>query len=67
MEVLILQKDLSVVMFRNLQKKNNLYLNIFELNFYQDQNKWKHKLIPIEISKNDEPDRIIELKTYKNH
>ena len=30
---------------------NNLSVNIFELNFYQDQNKWKHKLIPIEVSK----------------
>ena len=32
---------------------NNLSVNIFELVFYQDQNQWKHKLIPIEISKND--------------
>ena len=32
---------------------NNLSVNIFELNFYQDQNQWKHKLIPIEISKNN--------------
>ena len=32
---------------------NNLSLIIFELNFYQDQNKWKHKLIPIEVSKNE--------------
>ena len=30
---------------------NNLSVNIFELNFYQDQNTWKHKLIPIEINK----------------
>ena len=30
---------------------NNLSVNIFELVFYQDQNQWKHKLIPIEISK----------------
>ena len=26
---------------------NNLSINIVELNFYQDQKKWKHKLIPI--------------------
>ena len=45
---------------------NNLSVNIFELNFYQDQNQWKHKLIPIEISKNDS-DRIIDLAIYKNH
>ena len=45
---------------------NNLSVNIFEINFYQDQNKWRHKLIPIEISKNDS-DRIIHLAIYKNH
>ena len=45
---------------------NNLSVNIFELNFYQDQNQWKHKLIPIEISKNNS-DRVIDLTIYKNH
>ena len=40
-------------------KLNNLSVNIFELNFYQDQNQWKHKLIPIEVSKNDS-DRVID-------
>ena len=30
---------------------SNLSINIFELYLYQDQNKWKHKLIPIEINK----------------
>ena len=45
---------------------NNLSINIFELNFYQDQNKWKHKLILIEISKNIS-DRVIDLAIYKNH
>ena len=45
---------------------NNLSVNIFELNFYQDQNQWKHKLIPIEISKN-KSDRVIDLAIYKNH
>ena len=45
---------------------NNLSVNIFELVFYQDQNQWKHKLIPIEISKNDS-DRVIDLAIYKNH
>ena len=29
---------------------NNLSVNIFELKFYQGKNKWKHNLIPIEIS-----------------
>ena len=45
---------------------NNLSINIFELNFYQDQNKWRHKLIPIEVSKNNS-DRTFELAIYKNH
>ena len=45
---------------------NNFSINIFELNFHQDQNKWKHKLIPVEVSKNDS-DRIIDLLIYKNH
>ena len=45
---------------------NNLSVNIFELNFYQDQNQWKHKFIPIKVSKNDS-DRVIHLAIYKNH
>ena len=45
---------------------NNLSVNIFELNFYQDQNQWTHKLKPIEISKNNS-DRVIDLALYKNH
>ena len=45
---------------------NNLSINIFGIVFYQDQNKWKHKLIPIEISKNDS-DKVIDLAIYKNH
>ena len=45
---------------------NNLSVNIFELNFYQDGDKWKHILIPTEISKN-ESDKVIDLLIYKNH
>ena len=45
---------------------NNSSVNIFELSFYQYQNQWKHKLIPIEISKIDS-DRVIDLAIYKNH
>ena len=41
-------------------------VNIYELNFYQDGDKWKHNLIPIEISKN-ESDKVIDLLIYKNH
>ena len=45
---------------------NNLSVNIFELTFCQDQNQWRHKLIPTEVSKNIS-DRIIDLAIYKNH
>ena len=44
---------------------NNLSVNIYELNFYQDGDKWKHNLTPIEISKN-ESDNVIDLLIYKN-
>ena len=44
---------------------NNLSINIIELNFYQDQDKWKHNLLPIEISKN-ESDEIVDILKYKN-
>ena len=43
---------------------NKLSIKIFQLNFYQDQNKWKHKLTPIEVSKN-ESDRVIDFLIYK--
>ena len=49
-----------------IEKLNNLSINIFELNFYQEQNKWKQKLIPFEISKN-EADKIIDILVYINH
>ena len=39
---------------------NNLSIKIFELNFYQAQNKWRHKLVRIEVSKN-EIDRVIDI------
>ena len=45
---------------------NNLSNNKFELVFYQDQNKWRHKIIPIEISRNNS-DRIIDLAIHRNH
>ena len=45
---------------------NNLSVNRYELNFYQDHNQWKQKLIPIEVSKGDS-DRDIDLAIYKNH
>ena len=45
---------------------NNLSVNIYELIFYQDVDKWKHNLLPTEISKN-ESDNVIDLLIYKNH
>ena len=41
------------------EKLNNITSNIFELNFYQDQNNWRHKLIRIEIS-NFESERVFD-------
>ena len=49
-----------------IEKLNNLSINIFELNFHQYKNKWKHNLIPIEISRNDS-DRVVDLLIYKKH
>ena len=45
---------------------NNLSVNIYDLNFYQDGDKWKHNLIPREISKN-ESNKVFGLLVYKNH
>ena len=48
------------------EKMNNLAINIFELQFYQEGIKWKHKLIPIEVSENNS-ETVIDLVIYKNH
>ena len=53
----------DIHIFNELNKSS---VNIFELNFYEDGNQWKDKLIPIEISKNNS-DRVIDLAIYKNH
>ena len=56
----------DVVKFENLKK---LSINIFELQFYKviwKNHQWKHKLIPIEVSKNNS-ERVIDLMIYKNH
>ena len=45
---------------------NNLSINMFEINFHQDQNNWKHKLVPIETSKKHS-DRVFDLAIYKKH
>ena len=39
---------------------NNLSVNIYELIFYQVDDKWRHNLIPMQISKNIS-DRVVEL------
>ena len=36
------------------------------MSFYQDQKKWKQKLIPIEVSRKNS-DGVIDLIFYKNH
>ena len=43
-----------------LENLNNLSIMIFAICFYQDQNKWRHKLIPLEISIN-KSDRFVDL------
>ena len=47
-------------------KLNNLSTNTFKLIFYQDQNKWRHKLVPIEVSKN-ESGKVFDIIIYKKH
>ena len=51
---------------QNFERLNNLSVNIFELNFNQDDSIWKHKLMPIEISKNDNLDKFIDFLIYIN-
>ena len=34
-----------------INELNNSSINIFELNFYPDQNKWRHKLILLKLVK----------------
>ena len=64
--VSILLTDSNVSNVHKFNELNNLSVNIFELNFYQVQNKWKHKTIHVEVSKNNS-DRLIDLAIYKNH
>ena len=49
------------------EKVNILSINILEINFYQDRNKWEQKLNPIEYGKNDESNSGVDLIIYKNH
>ena len=48
-----------------VEKLNNVSINVFELKFCQDKNKWKHNLSPIEISKN-ESDKNFDFLIYEN-
>ena len=48
------------------EKLNNLSIKIYELKFYQDGDKWKHNLIPIEISKN-ESDKLLTYYSIKKN
>ena len=47
------------------EKLNNLSINIFELNFNQDNDKWKPNLLPKEIG-TIESDKVIDLLVDKN-
>ena len=44
-----------------------LFINIIELKLYQNQKEGKHKMISIEISKNNSDDKVIDLLIYNNH
>ena len=54
-------KCIAVHKFNEL---NKLSINLYEFIFYQDQNKRRHKLIPIEVSEN-ESDRVVDLINLK--
>ena len=43
-----------------------VYIIIFELSFYQDQNRWRYELLLIEIGKNI-PHKIVDLLVSKNN
>ena len=45
------------------EKLNDLSINVFEMNFYQYQSKWKPKLLPFQISKR-ESDRVVDFLIY---
>ena len=47
-------------------RSNQLPVNLYKYYFDQVQIKWKHKLIPIEISENDS-DKVFNFLLYKNH
>ena len=48
-----------------LEKLNEFSINFFELTFHQEQNRRKHKLFPVKISKNNS-NRVVHLLIFKN-
>ena len=64
--VSILVMDLNVVMFTNLMNYITYLLTSLKQTFVKIKIKWKHKILRIEISKN-ESDRVVDLLIYKNH
>ena len=50
---------------KKFESANNLSINIFELKFYLENEIWKHKLVPVELS-NSEYETTIDLLIYKN-
>ena len=51
---------------QKIHKMKKLSKNLLEIRFYQVENERKHKVIPIEISKNNSY-RVVYLMIYKNH
>ena len=51
---------------QKFEKLNISSRNEFDMNFYQDQIKKRHRLTPIEVSEN-ESNRVVDLLFYKNH
>ena len=58
--------DLNVLMLISLMNQTIYLSTCLNYFFYQDQNKRRHKLLPIEVSKNNS-DRDIDFLIYKNH
>ena len=50
----------------NFGRLNNLSVNIFNMNFYQNENFRKQKIVPIEVGEKNS-DRIVDLLIYRNH
>ena len=49
------------------EKINTLSVNLYELHFYLEDHKLKHKLIPIEISKIKTEKEVVDSLIYTNH